>query len=274
MGRSNPALSDGIADIPNKLEYLAKGWREPAEYFGLFRNSELVNKSSHVWFGKHVVTLFDDHDQVREGRDMARFCGDRHNPGYRYLKAVLGLNLYSMGIPCLYYGTEQAFDGAGGDDRYLRECMFGGTFGSLQSTGRHFFNEDHEIYRFIAEVSALRTHHLALCWGRQYLRPISASGEAGTLGLPRLLGGQIRSIVPWSRLFDNQEILLAINTDAGEAHTAWATIDASLHQDTAAMTCLYSTDPDQIGRSAPVEARNGRSAKITVPAGGFVAFGR
>src|SRR5215475_2093175 len=57
----------GIDDIPDKLEYLVKGYRNPSEYFGLFRNSLLVQKESHVWFKNKIVTLFDDHDQVRKG---------------------------------------------------------------------------------------------------------------------------------------------------------------------------------------------------------------
>ena len=32
----------GIDDIPDKLEFLVKGYRNPAQYFDLFRNSELV----------------------------------------------------------------------------------------------------------------------------------------------------------------------------------------------------------------------------------------
>ncbi len=264
----------GIDEIPDKLDYLAKGWRQPEDYFNLFRNSVQERKSSHVWFGKHVVTLFDDHDQVRKGQDKGRFCGDRINDGYAHLKAVLGLNLTTMGIPCLYYGTEQAFDGAGKSDRYLRECMFGGLFGSLQSKGRHFFNEDHEIYRFIADVAALRARYLALSRGRQYLRQISDSGEPGRFALPRMMGGQMLSVVPWSRLFADQEILLAINTDAQQPRTAWVTVDAALHADSAVLTCLYSTDPAQIGGSAPIEARNGKAVRISVPPGGFVAYGR
>jgi glycosidase len=263
----------GIDDIPDKLDYLAKGWREPADYFGLFRNSALVNKSSHVWYGKHVVTLFDDHDQVRKGQAKARFCGDKVNQGYRHLKAVLGLNLCSMGIPCVYYGTEQGFDGAGDNDRFLRECMFGGVFGSLQSAGRHFFDEAHEIYNFLADVTHLRARHLALRRGRQYLREISDSGEPGSFGLPHLVGGEIRALVPWSRIFNNEEILLAINTDADQARSAWVTIDAALNADVAALTCLYSTDPGQTGTVVPIETRNGRASRLSVPAGGFVAFG-
>jgi hypothetical protein len=56
----------GIDDIPDKLEYLVKGYRNPTDYFSLFRNSELVNKDSHIWFRNKVVTSFDDHDQVRK----------------------------------------------------------------------------------------------------------------------------------------------------------------------------------------------------------------
>ncbi|MDP2840884.1 MAG: alpha-amylase family glycosyl hydrolase [Candidatus Methanoperedens sp.] len=263
----------GIDDIPDRMDYLAKGWREPADYFNLFRNSALVNKSSHVWFSKHVVTLFDDHDQVRKGNNKGRFCGDKINDGYKHLKAVLGLNLTSMGIPCLYYGTEQAFDGAGDNDRYLRECMFGGAFGSLQSKGRHFFNEDHEIYRFIAEVTKLRSELLPLRRGRQYLREISASGEPGSFGLPRMIGGQIRSLVPWSRIFNNQEILLAINTDADNARSTWVTIASTLHAKPGALRCLYSTDAGQVGTRANIEPRNGRAVMLSVPAGGFVIYG-
>ena len=42
----NAAL--GIDDIPDKLEYLVKGFRNPSDYFDLFRNSLLVQKESHV----------------------------------------------------------------------------------------------------------------------------------------------------------------------------------------------------------------------------------
>lgn len=262
----------GIDDVPDKLDFLAKGWREPADYFGLFRNSAQERKASHVWFGRHVVTMFDDHDQVRRGNSKARFCGDRVNNGYAHLKAVLGLNLCSMGISCLYYGSEQGFDGAGDNDRFLRECMFGGHFGSLQSSGRHFFDEAHEIYRFIADVCALRDRHLALRRGRQYLREISASGAPGSFAYPRLINGRIRSVVPWSRLFDDDEVLCAINTDADQPRAAWVTVDAALQAGRAALTCLYSTDPARIGTQVAIEARNGRAVRIEVPAGGFVAF--
>ena len=258
----------GIDDIPDKLDYLAKGRQEPTGYFDLFGMPELVAKSSQAWFGMHLVTLFDDHDQVRKGGSKARFCGDKVNDGYRHLKAVLGLNLCSIGIPCIYYGTEQGFDGTGDSDRFLRECMFGGPFGSMQSTGRHFFNEDHEIYKFISDVNALRHSHMALRRGSQFLRKTSVEGDPGSFCLPHMVGGEIRSVVPWSRVFDGREYLLAINTDASQTRSAWVTIDAIIHEQGGSLTCLYSSDPAQLGETVPIEPRNGRAVRIAVPAGG------
>ena len=46
----------------------ATGAEDPAGYFALFRNSELIGKDSHTWLRDTVVTSIDDHDHVRQGR--------------------------------------------------------------------------------------------------------------------------------------------------------------------------------------------------------------
>ncbi len=92
----NAAL--GINDIPDKIEYLVKGYRNPEDYFNLFRNSLLVKKESHVWFRNKVVTTFDDHDQVRKGGNKARFCHDevQDQENFRALLAVLAFTTTTM----------------------------------------------------------------------------------------------------------------------------------------------------------------------------------
>lgn len=258
----------GIDDIPDKLEYLVKGYRNPNDYFSLFRNSELVNKGSHIWFRNKVVTSFDDHDQVRKGEHKARFCAD---PGAsKVVLNVLALNAMTLGIPCIYYGSEQCFDGEGRSDRYIREAMFGGKFGAFRTKGVHFFNEDNPVYQELTKILDIRRKHIVLRRGRQYLREISDPQNGVKFGLPEMIGGQIRSVVPWSRIFNDKEILLAINTDYDQPRTAWVTIDNGLHQTGDQLRCIYSTDAAQIGRSVMVEARNGKAVLITVPAAGFV----
>lgn len=261
----------GLDDVQDKLEYLTKGYRNPTDYFDLFRNSLQVRADSHVWFRDKVVTMTDDHDQIRKDGNKGRFCAaDR---GSDLLIAMLGLNAATMGIPCIYYGTEQAFDGAGsgdGCDRYIRESMFGGKFGAFRTRSRHFFNEQHPAYVELTKILALREKEPALRRGRQFLR--ETSGDGTNFGLPTVLGGQLRSVVPWSRVFVDDELVCAINTDPDNARSSWVTIDNSLHSVGEKMKCLYSSDAAQIGQIVTMEARNGKAVNIRVPRGGFVVF--
>ncbi|HEX9821849.1 MAG TPA: alpha-amylase family glycosyl hydrolase, partial [Methylomirabilota bacterium] len=106
----------------------------------------------------------------------------------------------------------------------------------------------------------------------QFLRPVSGNGR--DFGIPESVGGRLRSIVPWSRIFDDREVLLAINTDPREARTAWVTVDDAGHRAGDRLRCLYSTDAAQLGKDVAVEPRNGKAVRLEVEPGGFVAYGR
>ncbi|MEI7824630.1 MAG: alpha-amylase family glycosyl hydrolase [Chlorobiaceae bacterium] len=263
----------GIDEIPDKLEYLVKGYRNPSDYFDLFRNSILVNKESHTWFRDKVVTVFDDHDQVRKGMWKARFCAKEE--GWKVILNVLALNALTLGIPCVYYGSEQSFNGHAteerdGNDLFLRETMFGGAYGALESSGYHFFNDQSNVYVEFAKILKIRKAELALRRGRQYLREIS--GDGINFGLPKMLGTEIRSVVPWSRILDREEIVVAINTGYSEALTVWVTVDDTLHHAGRAFSCIYSTESKQVGSKVSVAPLNGNALKITVPAAGCVMY--
>ena len=136
--------------------------------------------------------------------------------------------------------------------------------------GRHFFDETSAAYRELAAVLAVRRQLLPLRRGRQYLRQISDDGVG--FGFPLLLGGPLRAVVPWSRIFSDQEVLCAINTDSGQQLTTWVTVDSRLHPPGATMTCAYSGEPAQVDTTLVVEARNGSAVRLTVPAAGFVIY--
>lgn len=76
----------------------------------------------------------------------------------------------------------------------------------------------------------------------------------------------------WSRIFNYQEVLLAINTDYDQPRTAWVTVDATLHAPSERLRCIYSTHDEQIGTSLGVASMNGLSVLLTVPAAGFVIY--
>jgi glycosidase len=258
----------GLADVQDRLDLMVKGWAEPAEYFALFRNSILVGEASHTWFRDHVVTSYDDHDQVRKGNAKARFAAD---PDGRVLaSAVIAANVTTLGIPCIYYGSEQRFDGQGGNDRYIREAMFGGPFGAFRSADRHCFDETGETFVEVAAVLDLRKREPALRRGRQYLREIS--GDGVDFGLPRFFGSRMTTIVAWSRILADREVVCAFNTDTAGSRTAWVTVDAGLNDAVTAYGYDYSSDPAAVGTTTPVEARNGRAIEVRLPPAGFAVL--
>ena len=223
----------GIEDIPGKLERMVVGEADPIDYFSLFRNWHLDEPQGgkNRWYRDQIVTLVDDHDQVRKWTAKRRFCGDSR---YRDLAFnVMAVQLTTAGIPCIYYGSEQGFDSGGRSsdcDVVLRENMFGGQFGGLCTQGRHFFNEQGHLYRALASLTALRKQLITLRRGSQVLHRIS--GDGVNFGHPRRMGGdRMRSLVCWSRLFLDQETLVVLNTDESSALSAWSTVAPMLRVD-------------------------------------------
>jgi len=172
-------------DLRNRYEHFQRFYREQGEA------------------GKYYVTFIDNHDQS-------------HRPGRRFLHGandwrlgVLGIGflLCNMGIPCIYYGTEQGFDSAGDNDSSVRECMFGGKWGAFDSTGFHFFNPKNSIYEGIAKIVAVRNREPALRYGRQYFRDVSA--DAQHFANP----ADGKCTLAFSRVFDDEEVIIVINLD-------------------------------------------------------------
>lgn len=257
----------GIGNVQDCLWSMCKGNSNPENYFELFRNAAFLKKGSDAWLRNKLVTMIDDHDQVWRS-PKARFCSD--SLGQSLALAAIGLNLTTLGIPCIYYGTEQLFDGNGGNDRYIREAMFGGSFGAFRSKGRHFFNEKTKVYQQIAKICEIRSKYLALRNGRQYLRQISANGK--DFGYPRLIGGRMKSVVAWSRILADQEMLCAINTDTEENVSVWVTVDAKLHKKGDILKCVYDSSDRGVKSEVEVDEKNGKAVMLSVPPAGFVVF--
>jgi len=265
----------GIEDVPGKLERMTCGYGEPADYFSIFRNWVLDDQSLHRWYRNSVVTLVDDHDQVRKGAAKSRFCGDSRSRDFAF--NVVATQLTTMGIPCIYYGTEQSFDSGGrpsGFDLVLRENMFGGRFGGKCTQERHFFDEEAPLYKALAGLIDLREQLLPLRRGRQMLHEISGDGSG--FGVPRLLGERMRSIVAWSRLFVDQEVLVAFSTDPEQPLTAYSTVAPRFRAPGHVLKLIFWHAPAAVSpppQELVVERRSERLAvQLTVPPAGFVMY--
>ncbi len=217
----------------------------------------------------------DDHDQVRKGGSKMRFCGD---PQYSDLAFnVVATQLTTMGIPCIYYGTEQEFDSGGrpsGSDLVLRESMFGGNFGGKCTRGHHFFNESGALYEALSKLVDLRKQLLPLRRGRQMLHEIS--GDGINFGFPHMMGDRMLSIVAWSRIFVDQEVLVAFSTNREQPLAAYSTVASMFRSEGDRLKLIFWYAP-QAATPPPaelaVENRGGvLSVQLTLPPAGFVIY--
>lgn len=257
----NAALD--IGEMRLTLNGVAKGLMFPAAYFEGF-DPGLAVLGSHRQVGNRHVSILDDHDHVF-GQKI-RFASETASS--HQVAAGVALQLFTLGIPCIYYGTEQALAGPEpaerqwlpgwkSSDRYLREAMFGPQFphrpgrsglpsagdsldpalpgfGPFGTAGRHCFDPDHPVYRRIAAMASLRQQFPVLRHGRQYLRPTSFLGNPFAIYGPG-------EILAWSRILDDEEAVCIVNTHGLAERGADVLVDASLNPPGAAMTVVLNT---------------------------------
>ena len=262
----------GINQVPGKLENVAKGYLDPDEFFSIFKNSELLGEDENKWYKDNVVTMFDDHDMVIQGNGKSRFCADRDTAPL--ILNALFLNLLSPGIPCIYYGTEQCFDGAGDGDKYVRENMFGGKFGAFRSMHKHFFNTDYTVFQELSKIIKVRNENIALKQGRLYQREVSYDKQ--NFELPHKLGdNRFTGVIAWSRIFNQKEFIMAINCNMEGDQDISIAIDASLNDVNDEYEFIYSSEEQQIGNIVKVEEIESKKiVAVSVPQAGCLILSK
>ena len=223
-------LLDAVLDFPLYfvLEEVIKGKAAPQALI------ERYEKFRHFYrdysqAGQYFVTFLDNHDQMH--RPYRRFMAGEKD--CRLAAIGAGYLLTSLGIPCLYYGTEQCFDGAGTSDVAVRENMFGGRYGAFGTAGMHFFREDHPAYQRIAKIAQVRAQERPLRYGRQYFRDISGNGS--DFGPPN--AG--KCTLAYARVLDTTSIVVAMNLDSQERSDHVA-VDPNLNPPGTVLTDLLS----------------------------------
>jgi glycosidase len=285
----NAALD--IGEMRATIGGLAKGLTHPDAYFRGFNAATVFG--SHRNLGRQHVSILDDHDHVfgAKVRSSADASSDHQ------IAAGVALQMFTLGIPCIYYGTEQAFAGPeaaarpflpgwGGDDRYLREAMFGPShprksgragigdsgldagepgFGPFGTAGRHCFDPAFPTYRRIAAMTAARKKFRPLRVGRQYLRPVAF------LGRPFAVYGP-GEVVAWSRLLDDEEAVCVLNPHGTAPRGADVVVDADLNPPGSSLRVVLNTaeaagvaaPPHRVGTTVPVKRASDGTAFVEV----------
>lgn len=212
LSRRNLDAALDIGDNRPLLGAIGRGETPLLRYFESFkwRSAEF---SGHRYEGNRHVSVLDDHDHVCGTKlRFSAFVKDDAEAKDHLITVATAVQLFSLGIPCIYYGSEQAFSGPpekdlcyvkahswGGStewaDRYLREAMFGPShpraaegnalstqlttvdngfvgFGPFGTAGRHCFDEESPSFVRIAALCHLRHSIPALRLGDMYGRRV------------------------------------------------------------------------------------------------------
>lgn len=226
---------DAAIDFPmrKRLFGVCKGFIPPKElalHFDYRREVLKKTISSHGEAGAFYITFIDNHDIDR------RF----HNKQFpEQTKLILTCLMTMQGIPCIYQGIDQGFDGFAPDNDRRREYVREAMWGKPDS-----FSKQNEFYKLIRKLSGLREQYPPLRYGRQYFR--TCSGNGINFGFSTEPGG----IVSYSRILNNKEMLVCANTNTNQPVTVYVVVDENLNPASRIWKVLFSTIND-IAASIP-----------------------
>lgn len=241
---------DAALDFPlfEQLKEVAKGFRPPTEVANVFQHRKNVQRGlicSHGEASKFFVTFLDNHDQHQ------RFYFSSPNCPHKFdAQVTLGLGcLFTLqGIPCLYYGTEQGLHGSGHRYEAVREALWGKS---------NPFNTKHDFYQAIQELATLRSDQPSLLYGRQYFRPISGDGTKFGVSFYK------QGILAFSRVLNDQEILVLANTNTEAGWTVEVIVDFALNPVGSIYRVLFTNkNGQQMGAAGTVLEKSAGSVVI------------
>jgi neopullulanase len=127
-------------------------------------------------------TFISNHDNGRFGHFVRQaFPNASDDEQLKRVRLAHAMLLTLRGVPVIYSGDEQGFAGDGWDQD-AREDMFASKtsvyndnklMGSTATTAQANFNPQHPLYKFFAQMTALRADHAALRRGTQIVRNYS-----------------------------------------------------------------------------------------------------
>ena len=182
------------------------------------------NTMNRGGFGEFLVTFIDNHDQV--GQTFKKRFGNGATDNQ--IIAGIGFLLCALGTPCIYYGTEQGFDGCGEGDFNIREAMF-----SLENPALNALNKSARIYKEIAIIAAIRKLSPVLKFGRMYMRELSDDGKNFHLPIFK------KCLLAFSRVLYDQEIIVAYNSSLTDQDEEYILVDPMLNPEGSKFRFIY-----------------------------------
>ena len=201
---------NSVLDFPlyNVLPDVIKGLASPEKLIDRYESLR-KSASNRGEYGEFLVTFLDNHDQV--GQSTKHRFGNGALP--EQIIGGVSFLLCALGTPCLYYGTEQGFDGSAEGDWGVREAMF-----SLDDTSRNVLDKSSTIYKGISKVAQFRKESACLKFGRMYICKVSTDGIY--FHFPNCK----ECLLAFSRVLYDEEMIMAYNISPTETHEEYVTV--------------------------------------------------
>jgi glycosidase len=291
FGRNLDAALD-LGQPMDVLTSMIKGLgAPPADFFAQFGGHDELG--THREVGRYHVSVLDDHDMINRN-PKARFCaGNAAATRFAQVAHAVGAQLTTLGIPCIYYGTEQALDGSeayhdlaieglGEDGKIpsaiatsVRRCSAAASAPSAPAAVTSSISTIRPICaspRFARVVGGRDRTGKALRRGRQYPREVRFLAASGYQ--PPRQG----ELIAWSRVMFDREVVVALNTNGAAARGGDVTVDRTINPPGRLLTVLYRSDwsdaelrAPPAGQTVAVTDDNGRSTvRIDLPAAGMM----
>ena len=208
------------------------------EFDALYEGGEDAARRLPVFIGNH---------------DMGRFATfiSQKRPGasdeekLARLKLAHAMMFFLRGVPVIYSGDEQGFNGDG-NDQAAREDMFKSLVASYNdndlvgtdaTTAVSNFNPRHPLYRFIAEISKLRGRHESLRRGALLVR--EAERDGGVFAVSRLSPESGEYLV----VFNASDAPRSLNIPVDTRSLAWKPVQGACERKSVAPGSVRVTAP-------------------------------
>ena len=187
-----------------------------------------------------LVNFMDNHD-------VARFLFDKPSPPA--LRNALSFLLTEQGIPCIYYGTEQEYQG--GNDPTNREPLWWSGYDTGNDTFRHI----QRLIKVRRAYAPLRRGTMVVRWSTAH---VATEQDAGVFAFERAL--------------DGKTVLVVINTSDGKTSETSATTTGGGQMTTGFAAGTHLTEVLSGDAAAAITVGAGGAITVPVPARGAKIF--
>lgn len=217
---------DAVLDFPLHfiLEEVVKGKKPVKELYKVYKGKwKMLAKLNKNW--SDLIVFADNHDQI--GQEHKARLG--YDADEKEVVAIIGFLYFLYGIPCLYYGTEQFFQGNGTHDCWLRAPMFD------KNENKCFQNAKNFLYHEIVTLATLRKK-MAIFMDAELEIDFLSVNESSFISAE-----YINEVIYWSKRIFEDKLIMLYNPQKNESRSICVKLSLNNHRIKSKLEYVYGS---------------------------------